>query len=159
VQRFLTVSIDCREVRPGVAKEYLKDELSQGWHVASMCATGATGEGGAAMVWLAVVLEKPDPMALNTGFASEFPLMPQIEFPQSKEGVPVEPSEVPVGPDTYLEIGSRVLSFSQGRWWRAEVVGLEPDGKVKIHYPGWDAKWDVVLPRDELQVDLHSCDE
>jgi hypothetical protein len=74
-----------------------------------------------------------------------------VDFPQSEEGCPVEPSEVPVGPETRLDVGSRVLAFEQGRWWRAEVIGLEPGGRVRIHFQGWDA----VVPREALQVDLH----
>jgi hypothetical protein len=82
--------------------------------------------------------------------------MPEIEWPQSDEGNPVEPSGVQVQPETPLEVGTIVLSFSQGRWWRAEVIGLEGDDQVRIHYPGWDAKWDVTVPKTELQVDLSS---
>lgn len=78
-----------------------------------------------------------------------------FEAPESSEGIPVEPSGIHVDLDTELEIGSSVLSFSQGRWWRAEVVGLEGDDQVTIHFPGWDSKWDVTLPKTELQVDLH----
>lgn len=158
MQRFLTVCLDCREAKHGMVKEYFKDELANGWRIASVCATGAPA-GAAPMIWLAVVLEKSEsaPQLSHGITAGAFnPLMPHLEFPDSDEGAPVEPSDIPVGPDTALEVGSRVLSFSQGRWWRAEVVGLEPDGMVKIHFPGWDSKWDVVVPREELQVDLHS---
>jgi hypothetical protein len=30
---------------------------------------------------------------------------------------------------------------------------------VKIHFPGWDPKWDVIVPREELQIDLHGGDD
>jgi hypothetical protein len=80
----------------------------------------------------------------------------QLEFPHSAVGRPVEPSEIPVGLDYPLEVGSRVLAYSQGRWWRATVIGLEPEDRVRVHFPGWDDKWDVVVPRDELQVDLNA---
>jgi hypothetical protein len=79
--------------------------------------------------------------------------MPLFESPQGPEGFPVEPSGVHLEPETPLEIGATVLSFSQGRWWRAEVVALEGD-EVRIHFPGWDSKWDVTVPKTELQADL-----
>jgi hypothetical protein len=79
-----------------------------------------------------------------------------IEFPLDTGGHPVEPSEVYVQSDTPLEVGSTVLSYWGGRWWRAEVLGLEGDEIVRIHYPGWPSKWDTTVRRDELQVDFHS---
>ena len=80
--------------------------------------------------------------------------MPMFVAPQSSEGFPVEPSGIQMEPETPLDIGSIVLSYSQGRWWRAEVVGLEDDDCVRIHFPGWDSTWDVTVPKTELQVDL-----
>ncbi len=80
--------------------------------------------------------------------------MPMLESPKGSEGFPVEPSGIAVEAETPLEIGSIVLSYSQGRWWRSEVVALEDNDMVRLHYPGWDAKWDVSVPRGELQVYL-----
>jgi len=76
-----------------------------------------------------------------------------MESPDSPAGYPVVPSNIPVDSDTPLKKGMTVLSFSQGRWWRAEIVAIEPDEYVKIHFPGWDPKWDISIHRDELQVD------
>src|SRR5262245_33756778 len=86
--------------------------------------------------------------ALTPGAAGQFPLLssglpfPGMEAPLSSDGFPVEPSGITVQPETPLEVGSTVLAFSQGRWWRAEVIGLESDDRVRIRYPGWDSKWD-----------------
>jgi hypothetical protein len=80
--------------------------------------------------------------------------MPMFESPAGAEGFPVEPSGIAIEPETPLDVGSVVLSYSQGRWWRAEVVALEDDDLVRIHFPGWDEKWDVSVPRGELQVYL-----
>ncbi|MBX9681879.1 MAG: hypothetical protein K2X38_24240 [Gemmataceae bacterium] len=79
---------------------------------------------------------------------------PLMEAPQSADGCPVEPSGVMVDEDTPLRVGGTVLSFSQARWWRAEIMGFEREGSVRIHFPGWDSKWDTAIPRHELQVDL-----
>jgi len=86
--------------------------------------------------------------------ADLMPGMPIIEFPKDESGFPLEPSGIAVEPETHLDIGDTVLSFSQGRWWRAEVIDIPDDEMVTIHFPGWDSKWDVTLPRTELQVDL-----
>lgn len=94
-----------------------------------------------------------DPFALIQQFAN-LGMGPLMEAPQSADGCPVEPSGVTVDEDTPLRVGGTVLSFSQARWWRAEIVGFERDGSVHIHFPGWDSKWDTAVPRHELQVDL-----
>jgi hypothetical protein len=77
-----------------------------------------------------------------------------VEFPISSEGNPVAPSGIPVTPETDLEVGSPVLAYEQGLWWRAEVIAVEPNDMVRIHFPGWDNKWDWSVPRSTLQVDL-----
>jgi len=83
----------------------------------------------------------------------EMPTQPLFESPQGEEGFPVEPSGIHMEPETPLEAGAMVLAFSQGRWWRAEVVAVEDD-MVTLHYPGWDSKWDVTVPKTDLQVYL-----
>jgi hypothetical protein len=102
-----------------------------------------------AAVIAAKILAKPLRSSRLSQAAAAFPSA--VDLPQSEEGRPVEPSEVPVDSEARLEVGSTVLAFGQGRWWRVEVIGLEPGGRVRIHFPGWDA----VVPREALQVDLH----
>lgn len=150
MQKLITICVQCQDI--GTVNEHLTDFLTKGWRVVSVTATSCSTDAGA-MVWLAVVLDDaPAPVTAQAA-------LPVIELPQSEEGKPVEPSDIPVRPDTPLEIGSTVLSFSQGRWWRAQVIGLEPNDSVRLHFPGWDAKWDVTVSRDELQVDLHGFRE
>lgn len=67
---------------------------------------------------------------------------------------PVDPSGIPVTRDTHLEIGSPVLASWDGDWWRAEVVGLGPGDRVRIHFIGWDSSYDQTVPRSALQVDI-----
>jgi hypothetical protein len=68
-------------------------------------------------------------------------------------GMPVQPSGLPVGPDTPLEVGAAVLANWRGVWWRAQVVALEPGDLVRIHYVGWDSRWDETVPRSSLLLD------
>lgn len=81
-------------------------------------------------------------------------MMPLFELPSSEEGHPVEPSGIPMQPETPLEVGAIVLAFSHDRWWRAEVIGIEEGDMVRIHYPGWESHWDASVPKTELQVYL-----
>jgi hypothetical protein len=76
-----------------------------------------------------------------------------VEYAQSEEGHPVEEPGVPIDAGTALKVGSKVLAFEQDRWWRAEVVGLQPGDIVRLHFPGWDAKWDREVPRSELHLE------
>jgi hypothetical protein len=94
------------------------------------------------------------PVAESAPAPTIFGALPQLAFPQGPEGHPVEPSGIAIEPETHLEVGSIVLSYSQGRWWRAEVIALDGDDEVTIHFPGWDSNWDVTVPRSELQVYL-----
>ena len=82
------------------------------------------------------------------------PQMPLVAFPESSEGRPVDESGVYFEPETPLELGAIVLAFSQGRWWRAEVIGFEGEDSVRLHFPGWDSTWDVTVAKTELQVDF-----
>lgn len=74
-------------------------------------------------------------------------------LPLTQEGFPVEPSGTPVPPDMPLEPGTPLLAQSQGQWWRAVVVSVEPGDEVIVTYPGWNAEWMERLPRTALQVD------
>ncbi len=116
-----------------------------------------------AIAWDAVeqylIFDTPDDYYARAAAPAEIaeiidaPLQPMFEAAQGPDGYPVEPSGIQMEPETPLEPGSMVLSFSQGRWWRAEVVAVE-DEMVTLHYPGWDSKWDVAVPKTELQVYL-----
>src|SRR5688572_5274584 len=73
--------------------------------------------------------------------------------PLPAEALPVQPSGIPVSPSTPLRKGTRVLVNWQGSWWRGEVLDVESDDRVRIHYVGWDSSWDETVPRGSLQVD------
>ncbi len=87
-----------------------------------------------------------------------FSLLPRlgydlVGYPISEEGLPIEPPGVVVGPDAPLGRGDPVLAFSQGRWWRARVEAIRPDGQVRVSYPGWDPGWHETHDRARLQFD------
>ena len=78
---------------------------------------------------------------------------------------PIEPSGSQVKLRTSLKLGDRVQVRWDGRftlpdgrivqesWWLGTIIGLEKDGRVKIHYTGWDSAWDEVLTRERLRLE------
>ena len=71
------------------------------------------------------------------------------ETQQSK--APIEPTGTPVTTDTSLTAGDAVEVKWGNQWWNGEVLKVRDDGKVKIHYVGWDKRWDEVVPRKRLR--------
>ena len=55
-------------------------------------------------------------------------------------------------PATRLNAGDRVIVEWGGTNWNGRVLQLFRDGNVKIHYEGWGAEWDEVVPRTRLQL-------
>jgi len=88
-------------------------------------------------VLLSYLPQRPDPSA----------------YPLTQEGLPVEPSGVPVPPDLPLEPGTPLLAHSRGRWWRATVIAVEQGDKVLVGFPGWDPSLRERIPRERLQID------
>jgi hypothetical protein len=62
-------------------------------------------------------------------------------------------SGTPVTPETPLKVGDRVLVDYHGAWWEGEVLALQPNGDVKIHYSGYGSHWDETVPRCRLALD------
>jgi hypothetical protein len=60
---------------------------------------------------------------------------------------------------TELKVGDRLQAEQGGDWWDAEIVELLPNGKVKVHYTGWDESWDEVVPRSRLRLGSPGSDE
>jgi hypothetical protein len=67
---------------------------------------------------------------------------------------PVPPSGLEIDHDTPLVVGSPVLAFTQGYWWRARIVAIEDDEMVRVDFPGWDPSVQMRVPRTQLQLDL-----
>jgi hypothetical protein len=155
MQKLVTIYLSNLNTRHGTVEEHLADYMQEGWHVSSICpARAPTSKAGG--IWLAVVLEKNGRSVRQTaasGADSEY-----VEYPEPDSGSPVGPSGVPVGPKTPLKVGSRVLSFWGGSWWRAEVIAIKKS-TVRIHYTGWDSSWDTDVRRKSLQVDPTADEE
>jgi hypothetical protein len=110
---------------------------------------------GVALVWSAYLIAR----VLATKNRPAMPLFPSFPSfpplpPLPPQALPVEPSGIPVGPDTRLEEGTPVLANWRDIWWRARVVALESADRVRIHYEGWDDTWDETVPRSALQIDI-----
>ena len=58
----------------------------------------------------------------------------------------------PIGPDQALRVGDQVQAEWQGTWWAAQVVAVNDDGTVRIHYTDWDDSFDETLSRDRLMT-------
>jgi hypothetical protein len=95
----------------------------------------------------------PETSASDHGDEATF-ATPRLDYPRSSDGKPVEPTGVEIDAETALHPGMRVLAQSQNRWWRAVVNEVLPDGRVRVRFLGWDSKWDEILVRERLQVDL-----
>ena len=65
---------------------------------------------------------------------------------------PIVSSGISVAAETKLKAHQNVQVEWGGEWWAGEVLMLQPDGRVKIHYVGWDSSWDEDVPRSRLQL-------
>ena len=74
-------------------------------------------------------------------------------YAESPEASPVAATGIWAQPGTPLEPGSRVLAFSQGQWWRARVIALDGEDRVRVNFIGWDPKWEESHRRSQLQLD------
>lgn len=48
--------------------------------------------------------------------------------------------------------GERVLAFSEGQWYKAKILGTATDGRIHVHYVGFDSSWDEWLPTAKVRV-------
>ena len=65
----------------------------------------------------------------------------------------IESTDQPVTAETPLKIDDVLQVQWGGRWWAARVLSLEADGKVKVHFIGWEKRWEEIVPRSRLQLD------
>jgi len=99
--------------------------------------------------------------------SDEIVTMNRIRQPEAGEaGTPPPPPPGPVGASglealligepvsakTPLQPGDKVTIDWNGSWWAGEVVAVHQDGGVRVHYAGWESKWDETVPRSRLQL-------
>lgn len=70
--------------------------------------------------------------------------------PEPPDSGAVRPTSVV--PTTPLQVGQAVEALWQGKWWSAEVLALDPDGRVRIHYVGYSSAWDEVVERSRIRI-------
>jgi hypothetical protein len=67
------------------------------------------------------------------------------------EGDPISSGKRVVA-STPLGVGQILQVLWDGKWYHGEVMSVFTDGRVKVHYVGWDSKWDEIVPRTRLQL-------
>lgn len=94
----------------------------------------------------------PAPEEIRPAIAATTPTAPAPSgiptTPQSEPSKALEPQAV--ANDYEIKKGDKFQAKWAGQWYPVEIVGLEPDGKVKIHWIGYTDNWDQVVPRTEL---------
>jgi len=76
-----------------------------------------------------------------------------VELRQKYAGpAPIDSSGKPVTGETNLQVGQILQVRDGGVWYPVDVQEVLPDGRVKIHYRGWQTTWDKVVARTELQL-------
>jgi hypothetical protein len=67
--------------------------------------------------------------------------------------VPNNEQGVPVTADMKLSPGTPIQAQWGSFFYFAEVVSLEANGNIKVHYQGWSNHFDEALPRNKLRID------
>jgi sRNA-binding protein len=86
------------------------------------------------------------PSAAATAADSPPPTAAQGQVPDAAVGVPVT-AEMRLVP------GTPIQAHWGNSYWYAEVAAVQANGDVKVHYLGWSASSDEVLPRSKLRID------
>ncbi len=69
-----------------------------------------------------------------------------------RRGHAVDPTGPPVTEQTKLGLGSYVQIERSGEWYEGKVTKVMPDGTFRVHYDGWDSKYDEAVPRSRLRL-------
>lgn len=73
--------------------------------------------------------------------------------PVTYEGPGAVPSsDRPVTEDTLIEAGDVVQVEWSGQWYPADVLGVEEDGRLRIHFRGYSDRWDTTVHRGRVQL-------
>lgn len=73
--------------------------------------------------------------------------------PASRNTASLEPAPQAALPNsTPLAPGMKLEAFWGNQWLPVEVIEVQPDGQVKVHWDGYSAAFDEVLPRTRLRL-------
>ena len=88
--------------------------------------------------------------------ADTFPRAPvSVEQPSTPTPArPVFGDSDPVLPTSTLEEGQALLAEHRDYWYPVTILALEPDGRVRIHYQGWEARYDETVSRERLRFPI-----
>ena len=64
----------------------------------------------------------------------------------------IQGTGVAVTPTTPLAVGNILQVLWRSTYYQGQVLALNPNGTVKIHYVGWSNGWDEDATRDRLKV-------
>lgn len=64
----------------------------------------------------------------------------------------IETSGTQVTAQTPLAVGNIVQVIRNGVYYQGQVLALNPDGSVHLHFVGWSSNWDTDATRDKLRV-------
>ncbi len=77
----------------------------------------------------------------------------QVQKAANYEGpAPVTASGRALEEDMPLKPGDLVLVQWQSQWYAGDVLEVQDDGKVKVHFRGWGEQWDEAVSRERLQL-------
>lgn len=64
----------------------------------------------------------------------------------------IETSGTQVTAETQLAVGNIVQVLRNGVYYQGQVLTLNADGSVHLHFVGWGSNWDTDITRDKLRV-------
>jgi hypothetical protein len=53
---------------------------------------------------------------------------------------------------TRLSTGDKVIVDWNGSWWKGEILAVNQDHSVRVHYTGWGSEFDETVPRSRLET-------
>ncbi len=67
-------------------------------------------------------------------------------------GASIVPTGALVTGETSLHMGGNVHVESDGSWYERIITSVHEDGRVGVHYDGWESRYDEDVPRSRLRL-------
>jgi len=79
---------------------------------------------------------------------------PEKPKEEEVEETPSDADDEKERPETGVawKVGDAVDVEWKGSWWKATILTVESDANYKIHYVGWSASWDEVVPAHRVRA-------